>query len=120
MFYTSLPFIVVARCGYILSLEKLIAKEKDCTFDTVIHFSLSIGAIGLVHLLGIALCYVIKEWLKRFGIPTLCMAMATPLFSTGFCSYRRGITKVYIGRPNVIKSVLLCFTIMSKLSTFTY
>ncbi|PON51299.1 Proton-dependent oligopeptide transporter family [Parasponia andersonii] len=92
LFYMSLPFIAVARSGYAISLEKLINDEKGGILGTAIHFSLSIGAMFVVNIVGMTISYIVKQCSTRFGVPALCMVVSTLIFSTGVCSYGRRTT----------------------------
>ncbi|XP_062096488.1 protein NRT1/ PTR FAMILY 5.5-like [Humulus lupulus] len=95
LLYASLPLIVIAKSGYAVSLKQLITDEIQSSgiSDKIIHFSLSIGASFLVNVFGYAMSYAIKEWVTRFGIPALCMVVATLVFLTGFRSYGRETTQ---------------------------
>ncbi|KAF4347025.1 hypothetical protein F8388_017848, partial [Cannabis sativa] len=95
LLYASLPLIVLAKSGYAVSLEELINEEKQVggISDKIIHFSLSNGAYFLINLFGYVMSYAIKEWLTRFGIPTICMVVATLIFLTGFSSYGKETTQ---------------------------
>ncbi|EXB56426.1 hypothetical protein L484_009852 [Morus notabilis] len=85
LFFIALVLIVIGKSGYTTSLEDLITEQTRGLISKVKLFLLSIHVLVIVHLIGvIAIPHILKRWSTRFGVPALCMAVATSIFLTGF------------------------------------
>ncbi|KAM4078834.1 hypothetical protein ACB094_09G070100 [Castanea mollissima] len=64
-------------------------QDESEKLDPTLRQVLGMFSVIIFPIVGwIALPYI-KPWSVRFGIPAICTVVATFLFTTGYCSYRR-------------------------------
>nr|XP_023870579.1 protein NRT1/ PTR FAMILY 5.5-like isoform X1 [Quercus suber]XP_023870580.1 protein NRT1/ PTR FAMILY 5.5-like isoform X1 [Quercus suber]XP_023870581.1 protein NRT1/ PTR FAMILY 5.5-like isoform X1 [Quercus suber] len=87
LFYTALAFLVIGISGHITSLDAFL-KQQDS--KEPMPWQAAGGFIViLLAIVGFIAIQLIKPWSVRFGMPAICTVVATFLFTTGSCSYKR-------------------------------
>ena len=90
LFYIALALIAIGISGHITSLESFLNQQQEDNSEQLRPLQAA-GGLGVILLpiVGcIALPYI-RPWSVRFGIPAICTVVATFLFTTGSCLYRR-------------------------------
>ena len=87
LFYTALAFLAIGISGHITSLDAFL-KQQDS--EQRMPWQAAGGFIVvLLAIVGFIAIQFIKPWSVRFGMPAICTVVATVLFTTGSCSYKR-------------------------------
>ena len=87
LFYTALAFLAIGISGHITSLDTFL-KQQDS--KEPMPWQAAGGFIViLLAIVGFIAIQFIKPWSVRFGMPAICTVVATFLFTTGSCSYKR-------------------------------
>ncbi|PON43547.1 Proton-dependent oligopeptide transporter family [Parasponia andersonii] len=87
-FFTALGLLFIGKSSRALYSFKELVKKEDKRLSKSLRF-LKTSIIIVVHLIGAFALSNIKEWPLIFGIPAICMLVATLVFLTGTSSYQR-------------------------------
>lgn len=93
LFYTGLALLAVGVAGHLVSVQPFLKEQEDKSDEKQgsgsIYQVASFPVVVLVPIIGaIALPYI-KPWSIRFGIPAICTVVATLLFLSGSCKYKK-------------------------------
>ncbi|KAM4090534.1 hypothetical protein ACJW30_09G069600 [Castanea mollissima] len=86
LFYTALAFLAIGISGHITSLDAFLKQQdsKPVTWQAAGGFIVIVLAV-----VGFIAIQFIKPWSVRFGMPAIYTVVATFLFTTASCSYKR-------------------------------
>ncbi|XP_073311365.1 protein NRT1/ PTR FAMILY 5.5-like isoform X2 [Primulina huaijiensis] len=93
LFYTGLSLLAVGVAGHLVSVRPFLKEQEDKSDEKQGSGSICQIAgfqfVVLVPLIGAFALPYIKPWSIRFGNPAICTVVATLLFLSGSCTYKK-------------------------------
>ncbi|KAK4582524.1 hypothetical protein RGQ29_025638 [Quercus rubra] len=134
LFYTALAFLAIGISGHITSLDAFL-KQQDS--KEPMPWQAAGGFIViLLAIVGFIAIQFIKTWSVLFGMPAICTVVATFLFTTGSCSYKRSgphpqgsplttIFRVFVASASIFfviayQMIIRCLKHIVSVSTFLH